>query len=60
MYLPEQHNDASLGLTGNVLQEDSCNAPSDHADAFEEYGLMRDALNKTGRHIFFSLCVCAL
>lgn len=27
-----------------------------HAYAFHQYTLMRDALNATGRHIFFSLC----
>ena len=36
--------------------QDSCNASPDHGIAFHEYGLMRDALNKTGRHIYFSLC----
>jgi len=40
----------------DYLKEDSCNAPSDHPTAFEEYGRMRDALNATGRPIFFSLC----
>jgi len=41
---------------GDYLKEDSCNAPTDHATAFEQYGKMRDALNKTGRPIIFSLC----
>ena len=36
--------------------QDSCNASPNHEIAFHEYGLMRDALNKTGRHIYFSLC----
>jgi alpha-galactosidase len=40
----------------DYLKEDSCNAPSDHATAFAEYGKMRDALNATGRPILFSLC----
>jgi alpha-galactosidase len=40
----------------DYLKEDSCHAPSDQADAFRQYGLMRDSLNQTGRPIFFSLC----
>ena len=40
----------------DYLKEDSCNAPTDHASAFAEYGQMRDALNQTGRPIVFSLC----
>jgi len=45
---------ASWGV--DYLKEDSCNAPSDHPTAFRQYGLMRDALNATGRKIYFSLC----
>ena len=37
-------------------EEDSCHAPNDPADGYRQYGLMRDALNATGRKIFFSLC----
>jgi hypothetical protein len=38
-------------------QEDSCFTPDfDQNIALKQYSLMRDALNKTGRHIFFSLC----
>ena len=40
----------------DYLKEDSCNAPGDHPTAFKEYGYMRDALNATGREIYFSLC----
>ena len=40
----------------DYLKEDSCNAPTDHETAFKQYGIMRDALNATGRHIFFALC----
>lgn len=40
----------------DYLKEDSCNAPSDHEAAFEQYRLMRDALNRTGRPIYFALC----
>jgi hypothetical protein len=29
---------------------------NDHALAFQEYALMRDSLNKTGRPMYFSLC----
>ena len=40
----------------DLVKEDSCNAPSDHNTSFEQYGLMRDALNATGRPIYFALC----
>lgn len=45
---------ASWGV--DYVKEDSCNAPDDPATAFPEYARMRDALNATGRPIFFSLC----
>jgi alpha-galactosidase len=45
---------ASWGV--DYLKEDSCNAPSDHDTAFQQYGTMRDALNATKREIYFSLC----
>jgi len=45
---------ASWGV--DYLKEDSCNAPSDHNTAFQQYGTMRDALNATRREIYFSLC----
>jgi len=40
----------------DFLKEDSCYASQDHPTAFQEYAIMRDALNKTGRPIFFDLC----
>jgi len=40
----------------DYLKEDSCNAPHNPDKAFEQYGIMRDALNATGRPIFFALC----
>eukprot|EP01102_Stenamoeba_stenopodia_P008347 TRINITY_DN2398_c0_g3_i1.p1 TRINITY_DN2398_c0_g3~~TRINITY_DN2398_c0_g3_i1.p1 ORF type:complete len:429 (+),score=94.89 TRINITY_DN2398_c0_g3_i1:40-1287(+) len=41
----------------DYLKEDSCYATSSlHEVAFAEYGKMRDALNNTGRPIYFSLC----
>lgn len=45
---------ASWGV--DYLKEDSCNAPTDHATAVAQYGKMRDALNATGRPIYFALC----
>ncbi len=39
-----------------LQKEDSCNATQDEMVAFAEYGKMRDGLNATGRHIYFSLC----
>eukprot|EP01102_Stenamoeba_stenopodia_P008346 TRINITY_DN2398_c0_g2_i1.p1 TRINITY_DN2398_c0_g2~~TRINITY_DN2398_c0_g2_i1.p1 ORF type:complete len:422 (+),score=74.11 TRINITY_DN2398_c0_g2_i1:58-1323(+) len=41
----------------DFLKEDSCYAASEaHEVAFAEYAKMRDALNATGRPIYFSLC----
>jgi alpha-galactosidase len=40
----------------DLVKEDSCSAPTDHNSSFEQYGLMRDALNATGRPIYFALC----
>ncbi|EKX46356.1 hypothetical protein GUITHDRAFT_70739 [Guillardia theta CCMP2712] len=40
----------------DYLKEDSCNATQEHEGALDEYRKMRDALNKTGRPIYFSLC----
>ena len=43
-------------IKSEKLPEDSCNASQDHNDAFAQYATMRDALNMTGRPIYFSLC----
>jgi alpha-galactosidase len=40
----------------DYVKEDSCYASQDHDEAIKEYGMMRDALNATGRPIFFALC----
>ena len=40
----------------DYLKEDSCNADGNQLIAFSEYRKMRDALNSTGRQIFYSLC----
>ena len=40
----------------DYIKEDSCCGSQDHATAFSDYGKMRDALNATGRPVFFSLC----
>jgi len=40
----------------DYVKEDSCNAPQDHPTAFKQYAIMRDALNKTGRPMYFALC----
>lgn len=45
---------ASWGV--DYLKEDSCWASINHTVAFQQYGVMRDALNATGREIYFSLC----
>jgi alpha-galactosidase len=38
------------------LKVDSCCASQDHATAFHEYALFRDALNATGRRVLYNLC----
>lgn len=43
-------------LHGGRPEQDSCHASGSHAEAYRQYGLMRDGLNKTGRPILFSLC----
>lgn len=40
----------------DYIKEDSCGGSSDHATAFADYGRMRDALNASGKPVFFSLC----
>jgi alpha-galactosidase len=40
----------------DFVKEDSCNATDDHEAAFWEYSLMRDAMNATGRPIYFDVC----
>jgi len=45
---------ASWGV--DFLKEDSCAASDNHDVAFAEYAVMRDALNATGRPIFFDIC----
>jgi len=53
----EHHHANQFAAWGiDYVKEDSCFASNKHAQAFEEYGTMRDALNATGRPIFFSLC----
>ena len=48
---------ASWGV--DLLKEDSCYADGDwqdHGTALQQYRTMRDALNETGRAIYFALC----
>ena len=40
----------------DYLKEDSCCGDQDHSTAFGDYAKMRDALNATGRPVYFSLC----
>jgi alpha-galactosidase len=40
----------------DLLKVDSCCGSQDHATAFSDYDKFRDALNATGRHIYFNLC----
>ena len=54
----EQGDAATFASWGvDYLKEDSCNVDADdHALAFREYAVMRDALAATDRAIYFSLC----
>lgn len=45
---------AAMGV--DWFKSDSCSASGDHDTAFAEYGAMRDALNRTGRPVWFALC----
>ena len=36
--------------------QDSCCGDQDHGVAFGDYGEMRDALNATGRAIYYAIC----
>lgn len=45
---------ADMGV--DFLKQDSCFATVDHVEAVAQYAKMRDALQATGRKIFFSLC----
>jgi len=40
----------------DALKEDSCNVPTGAPPAMQQYAIMRDALNATGRPVFFNLC----
>ena len=44
------------GAGADYLKEDSCCGSPDHDEAFGDYATMRDALNATGRPVYFSLC----
>ena len=43
------------GWNVSYLKEDNC-GPNNVASAIKQFGMMRDALNRTGRRIFFSVC----
>jgi len=52
----EQDAQWMVDAGADYLKEDSCCGSQDHPTAFADYGEMRDALNKTGRPIYFSHC----
>lgn len=53
----ERQDAATFAAWGvDLLKEDSCSAPTDHNASLAQYALMRDALNATGRPIYFALC----
>jgi len=58
VYKRFEKQDAEIMVSWGMdyLKEDSCCGTQDHPTAFAEYGLMRDALNATGRPVYFSLC----
>jgi len=56
--LGHESQDAAFFAKNGIdwFKSDSCHASPDPETAFQEYGTMRDALNKTGRPIWFALC----
>lgn len=38
------------------LKIDSCCGSSNHSTAYSDYGKFRDAMNKSGEHVWFNLC----
>jgi alpha-galactosidase len=50
----DAHTFAAWGV--DFVKEDSCNATDNHEAAFWEYSLMRDAMNATGRPMYFDVC----
>lgn len=56
--LGHEEQDAAFFAKNGIdwFKSDSCYASPDPETAFAEYGAMRDALNKTGRRIWFALC----
>lgn len=55
--LGHEAQDAAMFAQWGVdwYKSDSCNAPSGQAEALAEYAVLRDALNKTGRPMWFAL-----
>jgi hypothetical protein len=47
---------AADGGLAVISRIDSCCGSQDHDTAFADYAEMRDALNSTGREVYFSLC----
>ncbi len=54
--LSAQDVDWMVAAGADYLKIDSCCGSQDHATAFTEYGMFRDALNATGKPVYFSLC----
>lgn len=48
--------DWMVAAGADYLKVDSCCGSQDHATAFGEYARFRDAMNATGREVWFSLC----
>lgn len=55
---PSQVQDAQYfaDAGADYVKEDSCCGSQTPSVAFADYARMRDALNATGRHIYFALC----
>lgn len=45
-----------VDMGADYIKEDSCGGTSNHSAAFAQYARMRDVLNATGKHVYFSLC----
>ena len=51
-----QDVDWMVAAGADLLKIDSCCGSQDHATAFSDYAKFRDAMNNTGKPVYFNLC----
>ena len=52
----KEDTDWMVAAGADFIKIDSCCGDQDHAVAFSDYGKFRDALNATGKPVYFSVC----